>query len=168
MIWHLIAAFVVGLAFAGVALFLRKISGRRLPKWIIPVFAGLGMFSYQIYTEYEWFEHKKLRLPENSIVVASEAPGSFWRPWTFMMPMTSAFTVLDAESVKSRSLDNQVIKEFMLYRFEKQHVDRVRAQGYVLNCSTRELLPISGERELDFSRRQMLSQGDALLIRVCE
>lgn len=167
MIWHLIAAFIVGIACAGIALFLRKISGQRLPKWIIPVFAGVGMLSYQISTEYDWFDHKKASLPENSVVVASEAPGSLWRPWTFMIPMTTAFTVLDTASVQSRSIDNQIISEFMLYRFEKQHVDRVKAQGYVLNCDTRDLFPMNEDRALDLEKRQVLSQDNELLLQVC-
>lgn len=167
MIWHLVAAFVVGISCAGIALFLRKISGQRLPKWIIPVFAGAGMLSYQIYTEYDWFELKKQSLPQESVVVATEQPGSFWRPWTFVFPMTTAFTVLDTGSMSSQMIDNQRVVQMMLYRFEKQHVDQVKNQGYLLNCDSREFVPVSQDRKLDLDNARMLMGEDALYITVC-
>ncbi|MHB1371312.1 MAG: hypothetical protein ACYCW7_14085, partial [Pseudomonadaceae bacterium] len=64
MFWHLIAAVAAALAGAGIALVLRSLSGKRLPAWIIPVFAGLGMFGYTIYYEYTWFETSQARLPQ--------------------------------------------------------------------------------------------------------
>jgi len=49
MFWHLIAAIVAGVAGAGIGLLLRSLTRKRLPKWIIPVCAGLGMLSYTIH-----------------------------------------------------------------------------------------------------------------------
>ncbi|WP_028305045.1 hypothetical protein [Oceanospirillum maris] len=167
MIWHLVAAIVVGVAAAGVALFLRKISGKRLPKWIIPVFAGVGMLAYQVHTEYDWFDHKKMSLPEGSVVVSTEEPGSPWRPWTFAIPMTTAFTVLDEASINSRMVSNQKVIEFMLYRFEKQHVDRVKNQAFVINCDRRELLPMNLKRELDIAEGRVLGEEDPLYQVIC-
>ena len=37
MIWHLIAAIFAGLGAAGLGLLLRTLSGKRLPRWIVPV-----------------------------------------------------------------------------------------------------------------------------------
>ena len=69
MFWHLIAAIVAGTAGAGIALALRSLMRKRLPKWIIPVGAGLGMLAYTIHYEYTWFESTQARLPEGSGVV---------------------------------------------------------------------------------------------------
>lgn len=167
MIWHLVAAFVVGIACAGIALFLRKLSGQRLPKWIIPVCAGIGMLGYQVYTEYDWFDHKVRSLPVGSVVVSEEAKASFWRPWTFVFPMTTAFTVLDVNNVNKRLVENQNIVELMLYRFEKQHVDRVRNQPYVLNCDSREFVPIKENLQLNLEEARMLSGEDPVYKAVC-
>ena len=57
MIWHLVATFSAGLGAAGIAFLLRSLSKQKLPKWIIPAFAGIGMLGYQIYFEYNWFAH---------------------------------------------------------------------------------------------------------------
>ncbi len=108
-----------GLAAAGIALLLRKLSGRRLPKWIIPVFAGLAMLGYQIYYEYSWFDHQQSRQPEGSVVISSERDEVFWRPWTYYYPMTVAFTVVDTNNLITHDTEDATLVEFMLYRFEK-------------------------------------------------
>lgn len=52
MFWTLLTAFVAAFAGAGVGLALRHLSGKRLPKGIIPVFAGLGMIASTVALEY--------------------------------------------------------------------------------------------------------------------
>ncbi|WP_404417176.1 hypothetical protein [Marinospirillum sp.] len=168
MIWHLIAAVFCGLAAAGVALLLRKLSGQRLPKWIIPVFAGLGMLSYQVYTEYNWYELKQTQLPEDSVIVSKETKENFWRPWTYVVPLTGAFTLLDTSSLETRSMGDQQVAEFVLYRFERLHVDQVASQAYVLNCSSRELVPLQEDRAMKVEAMRRLSAEDPLHEAVCE
>lgn len=168
MIWYLIAAFSAGLAAAGIALILRKISGQRLPKWIVPAFAGIGMLSYQINIEYSWFEHKLEKLPEGSVVISTEAPGSIWRPWTYFVPMTSSFTVLDTAGLNTRPVGDHRVAEFALYRFEKQFTDQVAKQFFVLNCNTREMLPVTDKGSLNLEAKQILTSADPLLERACD
>lgn len=145
MIWHLIAAVFAGLGAAGIGLILRQASGKRLPRWIIPAFGGLGMLGYQIYTEYTWFEHKQQQLPESAEVVSVEEGQMFWRPWTFAFPMTTAFTIVDLDNLAVSRGDGGRLIEFILYRFEKEYVDQVSHQAYLMNCATREMLPLEGE-----------------------
>lgn len=145
MIWHLIAAVFAGLAAAGIGLILRLISGKRLPRWIVPVFAGLGMLGYQIYNEYNWFEYKQQQLPPSAEVVSVEKGQMFWRPWTFAFPMTKAFTIVDLDNLAVSRGDDSRLVEFILYRFEKEYVDQVSHQAYLMNCATREMLPLEGE-----------------------
>lgn len=167
MLLHLIAAVFAALGAAGIALLLRKLSGQRLPRWIIPVFAGLGMLGYQIHYEYSWFDHKQALLPEASEVVTTERSSAFWRPWTYVYPMTTAFTVIDHQSLEERQVQGQQTLGFVLYRFEKHFTDLVRPQAYVLNCQTRELAEVaSGEGEPGRVRR--LSEEDPLLSVVCD
>ncbi|MFI0472378.1 hypothetical protein ACGLWX_06590 [Halomonas sp. HMF6819] len=164
MIWHLIAAVFAALAAAGIGLILRKATGNRLPKWIVPVMAGLGMLGYQIHVEYSWFEHKKAQLPPSTEVVDSATGTEIWRPWTFVFPMTTQFSVLDRESL-SRSGD---VAEFMLYHFERHYTDLVIPQAYVLNCQSRELVPVAAERrEPDLDGIRTLRADSTLLQSAC-
>lgn len=99
MLFELIAAVVTGVALAGVAMLLRWISRGLLPKWIVPAMAGLGMLSYSIWSEYSWFDRMNLALPG---IVASwkNEQTAFWRPWSYIKPVTTRFTAVDLKSAK--------------------------------------------------------------------
>lgn len=167
MLWTIIAILVAGLGAAGIALLLRKLTGNKLPKWIVPLFGGLGMLAYQISYEYSWFEHQLQRQPPESVVVAREAGHVFWRPWSYFMPMTTAFTVLDSKSVVKRELDGNTVAEFMLYRFEKQHIDHVAHQAHLLNCATAELLPLDAQKQPQLDQLKRIGKDDPLYRQVC-
>ena len=119
MIWHLVATFSAGLGAAGIAFLLRSITRQKLPKWIIPAFAGLGMLGYQVYFEYNWFEHQSSRQPQGSVVTSSQQSSAIWRPWTFIYPMTTVFTVVDTNNLQKQQINGLSVVEFIEYRFEK-------------------------------------------------
>lgn len=167
MIWHLLALAVAGLGAAGVAFLLRGLSGKRLPRWIVPVFAGAGMLTYQIYYEYNWFEHKQTQLPAASEVVEIEQEGVFWRPWTYLFPMTVGFTVLDTSNIAHVEREGQRISQFLLYRFDKEYVDLVSHQPYLLNCATQELVPMAEDGTLRAAAMRRVERGDPLYPLVC-
>lgn len=167
MIWNLIATVFAGLGAAGLALLAYSISRKRLPKWMIPVAAGVGMLGYQIYAEYTWFEFKQTQLPPASVVISSETHSIAWKPWTFVFPMTTVFTVLDKGNVRHITADNQNIAEFVLYRFEKDYSERVKPQGYVLNCLNGEMLKVNEHRKPILDSLKTLSASDPLSVLVC-
>ena len=167
MIWHLIAAIFAGLAAAGIALLFRKLSGQRLPKWIIPVFVGLGMLGYQIYYEYSWYDHLQARQPEGTVVISSEREEVFWRPWTYYYPMTVAFTVVDTNNLIEHEGEDATLVEFILYRFEKKHIDLVTHRAHLLNCDTAEVLPMTETRQADITQLRTLDTSDTLYKAVC-
>ena len=152
MFWHLIAAIVAAVAGAGIALLLRSLTRKRLPKWIIPVFAGLGMLAYTVNYEYTWFESTQARLPAGSLVVSSEKGGMLWRPWTMMYPMPLAYTVLDEANAQVQDSDRGRIARFVLYRFEKSSLmSTVQSGRYQLLCSERAMFRLNeaGEAKVE-------------------
>nr|WP_298057972.1 hypothetical protein [uncultured Halomonas sp.] len=168
MIWHLIAAVFAGLAAAGIGLILRTLSGKRLPKWIVPVCGGLGMLGYQIQVEYSWFEHKQAQLPETATVISTETSTAVWRPWTFAIPMTTKFSVVDSESIRTSEQDGVRLVEFILYQLERHHTDIIITQSYLLNCENRELVPLNTEsREPILEEIRTLRETSPLLSNVC-
>lgn len=167
MLWTILAIVISGLGAAGIAMLLRKLMGNRLPKWIIPAFGGLGMLAYQIYYEYSWFEHQLQRQPAESVLVASETGEVFWRPWTFFWPMTTAFTVLDSKSLMREEGSGNSVVAFNLYRFEKQHVDRVSHQPHLLNCTTAELLPLDAQKKPLLEKMKRIERDGLLFQHAC-
>lgn len=167
MIWNLIATVFAGLGSAGIALLLRSITRNKLPKWIIPVFAGAGMLGYQIYYEYSWFDHQQGRQPQGSVVISSERGEVFWRPWTYFYPMTVAFTVVDTNNLVIHDTEDTRLVEFILYRFEKKHIDHVTHRAHLLNCDTAEVLPMTEARQADIAQLKKLDPSGHLYKAVC-
>ncbi len=167
MIWHLIATFSAGLGAAGIAFLLRSITRQKLPKWIIPAFAGLGMLAYQIYFEYNWFDHQSSRQPEGTVVTASYKGEVFWRPWTYFYPMTTVFKVVDTNNLQVREADGLTLVEFIEYRFEKKYIDVVTHQRYVLNCSDAQLVAVSDEHQVLSKQPHDVARDSVLFATVC-
>lgn len=169
MIWHLIAAIAAAMAGAGIALLLRSLTRNRLPKWIIPVFAGLGMLSYTIYFEYTWFGTKQARLPEGSVVVSAEKGAMLWRPWTMKFPMPLVYTVLDGANARIEDTNKGRIARFVLYRFEKQHlVSTVKSGTYQLLCTEKALFRLNEAGEAKFETLIELEADAPLYKAICE
>lgn len=169
MIWHLIAAIAAGMAGAGIALLLRSLTRNRLPKWIIPVFAGLGMLTYTIYFEYTWFDTKQARLPEGSIVISAEKGEMLWRPWTMKFPMPLVYTVLDGANARIEDTDKGRTARFVLYRFEKQHlVSTVKSGTYQLLCTEKALFRLNEAGEAKFETLTELEADAPLYKAICE
>ncbi len=168
MIWHLIAAICAALAGAGIALVLRSLTRKWLPKWIIPVFAGLGMLGYTIHYEYTWFDNTQARLPQGSLVVASEEGDMLWRPWTMYFPMPLVYTVLDNAHAEVQNAPAGRIARFVLYRFEKQHlVSTVTNHSYQLLCRERAMFQLNDKGEARFDTFRELAAESPLYQALC-
>lgn len=165
MIWHLIAAVFAGLGAAGIGLLLRTLSRGRLPRWIVPVFAGLGMLGYQIHHEYTWFEHMRGQLPDSARVITSEQRPAFWRPWTYAFPLTTAFTVIDEDRLVRSRADEAPLVEFILYRFEMGAAGRLDHRPHLMNCATGELVPLDADTRRPQTQALRRLEADAPLRR---
>ena len=167
MIWNLVALIFAGVGAAGIGLILRMISRKKLPKWIVPVCAGIGMLSYQIHSEYSWIDHKRSQLPANAEVIETHQDKMLWRPWTYISPLTVGFTVLDTDNIKVSRIEDDQIAEFQLYRFERQGTDKVTARPHLLNCSNGQLLQLTEERKPELNTLKQLPLDNPLRTRLC-
>lgn len=167
MIWHLVAVCSAGLGAAGIAFLLRSLSGQRLAKWIIPVCAGVGMMGYQIYFEYNWFDHQSSRQPEGAVVTSSQTSEVFWRPWTYFYPMTTVFTVVDTRSLQTQTADGSTLVEFIEYRFEKKYIDVVTHQRYLMNCTAAQMIAVSDEHKVMSKQPQAVDPQSLLFTSLC-
>ncbi|AOY88154.1 hypothetical protein BKP64_08205 [Marinobacter salinus] len=166
MFWTFVATVFCGLGAAGIALAIRTATRQKAPKWIIPVFAGAGMLGYLIYGEYTWYDHKQSQLPEEAVVVDTETDGILWRPWTFAFPYITAFSTVDTKSI-SHDTGNPDVVRFTLYRFEQKLADAVSHRVHILNCQTRELVPLGSDGTPRVDNMKVLNSNDTLLNAVC-
>lgn len=101
MFLELIATIFAGIAFAGVVMVINKFTGGRLPKWVAPVAAGLGMIGMTISSEYSWYDRTKDLLPDGMTVVQEVESRALYRPWTYAVPFVNRFAAIDTVSVRT-------------------------------------------------------------------
>ncbi|CUH43809.1 hypothetical protein [Ruegeria atlantica] len=101
MFLELIGTIFAGFAFAGIVMVLNKLTGGRLPRWMTPVAAGLGMIGMTITSEYSWYDRTRDTLPEGMTVIQEVESRAFYRPWTYAVPFVDRFAAIDAGSVRT-------------------------------------------------------------------
>ncbi|KUF10309.1 hypothetical protein [Pseudoponticoccus marisrubri] len=103
MFLELIAVVVAGFAGAGALMLVVRLSGNRLPRWLIPIGAGAAMLAAAISSEYSWYNRTADTLPEGLEVAQTVESRAFWRPWTFLFPMTDRFVAVDTGNLRANS-----------------------------------------------------------------
>ncbi|WP_416191033.1 hypothetical protein [Neisseria sp. CCUG12390] len=118
MLWELIATVSAGFGAAGIALIVRTVF-KKLPKWMIPAAAGLGMIGFQVFSEYTWFEHTRSRLPSETAVVAEIPETAFYKPWSYIRPQVLKFVAVDTANIETVDKERN-IRRANLYFFERR------------------------------------------------
>ncbi|UZD91346.1 hypothetical protein [Cognatishimia activa] len=116
MFIELIATIFAGIACAGVAMVLNILTGRRLPKWVMPIAAGAGMIGMTISNEYTWFDRTAERLPEGVEIATMIHEESWIRPWTKVLPYTKRFVAVDIATLrKNENLPAQRLADLYFF-----------------------------------------------------
>ncbi|MEP2718371.1 hypothetical protein [Pseudophaeobacter sp.] len=101
MFLELIAVIFAGIAVAGVMMLVNSATGGRLPRWLAPVAAGLAMIGVTVSSEYGWYSRTLAGLPEGLVVAETVETQSFYRPWTYVVPLTERFVAVDRATLRS-------------------------------------------------------------------
>lgn len=171
MLWELIATIVAGLGAAGIALAIRFISRKKAPRWLIPAFAGLGMLSFQVQSEYSWYQHQAGLLPEGVVVVRKVEQQAVWRPWSYVYPQTLRFIAADIANAAPNQR-NSAVWLVDLYFFERRLSAKRVPQ--VVHCQQQaradftEQLHIPAPGETVSSAWHKLDNSDPLLLALCQ
>ncbi|MGZ2259074.1 hypothetical protein [Roseobacter sp. A03A-229] len=171
MFVELIATIFAGIACAGLAMLLNIMTGRRLPKWVMPVAAGAGMIGMTISNEYTWFDRTAERLPEGVEIAMTVEEQGWLRPWTQVWPYTKRFVAVDTGTARKHpDLPEQRLAD--IYFFGRW--SPVNQAPMLFDCGgARSALLIDGaEFATDGSVAnadwQATPEGDPILQLVCE
>lgn len=106
---ELVAAIVAAIACGGIAMILRKLTRGRLPTWIVPAAAALGLISYTAWSEYSWYGRMADALPEGVAVVWADDRPQALRPWTMAVPLVTRFVALDTREMLAHPANPDLI-----------------------------------------------------------
>ena len=138
MIYEFIATITAGFGMAGIALIIRhltKFAGKQAPKWLIPIFAGIGMLGFQIHQEYNWQQQQIDRLPEQVKVVKTVEGQVWYRPWSYLKPQVIRFMAVEAGKPIAAGITpaTEDIRRSNIYLFERRMSTKIIPQ--LVNCS---------------------------------
>jgi len=122
MLFEFIATIAAAFGMAGLALVithLTKLAGKRAPRWLVPLFAAIGIFGFQIHQEYNWYPQQVAELPEGVNVVKTAQSSTWFRPWSYVKPQTFRFIAVDSVGARTQ-IDNPNIHLVNLYLFERR------------------------------------------------
>ena len=169
MLWELLATVIAGIGAAGIALLLRKFIS--IQKYWVPIFAGIGMLTFQVHGEYTWFRHQSSLLPQGVVVVRTIESHSWWRPWSYLMPHTLQFVAMDSKNASSNQY-NPDLKLVDLYFFE--HRQPARRIKQVIHCTLQQRalysdsLPLPKAGDTLDTNWQPLAADDPMLAELCK
>ena len=133
MFLELLAVIIAGFAGAGVMMLIAKLTGNRLPRWLIPVAAGAAMLGTTISSEYSWVARTSGNMPDGLEVVQTVESTAVYRPWTYLAPYTDRFVAIDTENiVENREQANLYLAN--LYFFGRWTT--VQSVEVMVNCDT--------------------------------
>lgn len=178
MLFEFIATIAAAFGMAGLALIithLTKLAGKRAPKWLIPLFAAIGIFAFQIHQEYNWYGQQVSKLPEGVEVVKTAESTAWFRPWSYVKPQILRFIAADTGNATVKA-DNPNIYLVNLYLFERRR--SVQKIPQVIDCATPAradyIFPEKGSTlSIDEHVKQTtawheLAKHDPLFTNVCE
>ena len=96
----IITIIAAGFAAAGVVMILNQLTGKRLPRWLIPAGAGLGMIMMSLSNEYRWYPRTLTLMPDGFEVVSTTEHRAIYSPWTYVVPYVNRFIAVDVGGVQ--------------------------------------------------------------------
>lgn len=119
MILEFIAAIVVGFAAGGIVHLMRR-GMHWIAPWAVPAAAGAAMIGFAVYMEYTWASRTVETLPDQAVVASQNAINSWYRPWTYLFPLTNRMIVVDHRFTRRNEAhpDKLLTAVVMLGRYE--------------------------------------------------
>ncbi len=177
MLFEFIATIAAGFGMAGLALIithLSKLAGKRAPKWLIPLFAAIGIFIFQITQEYNWYSQQVAKLPKGVVVIKTAESSEWFRPWSYIKPHIFRFIAADSGNARANT-NTPNLYLVNLYLFERRR--SVQQVPQVINCAAPAradyvLQAKDSKLSIDEHVKQTtawrpLSKDDPLFINVC-
>lgn len=116
MTLEFLASLVAGVFGAGIAMTLRWLSGGRLPRWLVPVLAGVGMIGFTVYSEYNWFRRLQAGLPQGVVIAQPIAASVALRPWAMVFPLYDRAIVVDTrQSLRNPASPDLVLTQVLFF-----------------------------------------------------
>lgn len=170
MFLELIGTIFAGVAAAGVMMLVNKLTGQRLPKWLVPVAAGAAMILVTISSEYGWYDRTTATMPEGLSIAQTVEKQSFYRPWTYVKPYVDRFVAVDELSIQRHPdlPDQRLAKIYFYGRWSP-----INELPVLVDCAAHRRANLADGAEFDDTGRVVdatwigVSADDPVLVAIC-
>lgn len=160
MIFTIVGAIVLAIACVGTVLLAFRAVGKKVPKGVVPLVAGLSMAGFAFWEDYSWFGRAQGNLPEGAVVVSAPKSSDMFRPWSFIVPRTARFIWIDTGKIEQSPTQPEI--RLAQLTFTQRYTPNIIVTRF-FDCSNagkgvaagQEPLPVEGET------------GDRILEAVC-
>ena len=164
MFLELIATFAAGFGAAGVVLLINMMTKGRLPKWVMPVAAGLTMIGVGVSNEYTWGARTEAGMPDGIVVVEEVTERQWYRPWSYAVPLVTRMAALDTASVQTNP-DAPEVRLADLYLFARWQPAVKIPQ--LMHCADKARADVTDATLADPSTAAWQSAPDAMIAQAC-
>lgn len=107
--------------------------GRAMPRYLLPMVAGVVAIGYGIYAEYTWGARTVRALPEDFVVLQRVDERSALAPWTWLVPRVVRLSAIDAAAVRTHPA-HPALRLADVFLLERFHPTRRVAQ--LVDCES--------------------------------
>ncbi len=170
MLLEFIAIIAAGFGLAGLALMLNVLLRKRLPGWVMPASAGVGMLAMAVWLEYSWLDRVTANYPQEVEVASTNAVRAWYRPWTFVVPQVNRLIAIDHRfDRRNPAHPDQVLTQVLLVgRWEPS-----RQFAVVFDCAARrradlvDQVRFAEDGSLENAQWRALREDDPVLRAAC-
>lgn len=146
MLFILLGGLLVALSAAAIVTIPFRLTGRKTPKPLLPLSAGLALVVFVIWNDYSWYSRTAGELPERVSVVNSFTYSGALQPWTLVLPRVNRFTAIDTASIRRNDdLPGHAMAEVLF------------VQRYQPTLSARQIFDCEGSRRADLTNATTFS-----------
>lgn len=139
MLFDLVVVACIAFAAAGVTLLGFRLAGRKAPKAVLLLAAGLGMLGYTQWERYTWASRTVARLPPGISAITAIPYDGVLEFWARALPRTDALVVVDANATqRNPEFPNVLMTRTLLL---ERHADALEMRQLV-DCALRRRAPV--------------------------
>lgn len=118
-----------------------------LPKFVLPLLAGITLLSYNAYMRYTWSDRTAEAFPPEVVVLKEYRHSNVFEPWTFLYPRVSHFIAADKTQTRTNEKHPDVVMGSTVMMQEHQDTTTMTV---LVNCK---------ENQVAVLQRNQVAQG---------
>ncbi len=146
MFLEIVAVVAVAFAACGSLLLIAKAFRIKLPRWAIPLTAGLAMVAVTISVRYTWADRLIGGLPAQVVVIDRYHATSWLEPWSYVVPRVNQLLVLDHGKTRTNPEHPEI--RLVTLALVEQHSGTLEMTQFI-DCQRQRRVVVTQDLQLD-------------------